>query len=82
MEELERMQRFYACEHHEIEAFEFLNLLGTAVLTTRAALRREESRGGHYRNDFPNKDDLIWRKHIIQSMDEGVREESDQYDVE
>lgn len=82
LEELERMQRFYACEHHEIEAFEFLNLLGTAVLTTRAALRREESRGGHYRNDFPNKDDLIWRKHIIQSMDEGVREESDQYDVE
>ncbi|MEJ8546205.1 L-aspartate oxidase [Brevibacillus borstelensis] len=82
LEELEHMQRFYACEHREIEAFEFLNLLGTAVLTTRAALRREESRGGHYRNDFPNKDDLIWRKHIIQSMDEGVREESDQYDVE
>lgn len=82
LEELERMQRFYAYEHEEMEAFEFLNLLNAAVLTTRAALLREESRGGHYRNDFPNKDDLIWRKHIIQTIDQGVHEECDQYDVE
>ncbi|USG65954.1 L-aspartate oxidase [Brevibacillus ruminantium] len=82
LEELERMQRFYSYELQEMESFEFLNLLNTAVLTTRAALLREESRGGHYRIDFPNKDDLIWRKHIIQSIDEGVREESDRYDVE
>lgn len=82
LDELERMQRFFYGVYRDREAFEFLNLLTTAVLTTRAALLREESRGGHYRIDFPNKDDLIWRKHIIQSIGEGVREESEQYDVE
>jgi L-aspartate oxidase len=82
LDELERMQRLFYGVYREREAFEFLNLLNTAVLTTRAALLREESRGGHYRVDFPNKDDLIWRKHIIQSIGEGVREESEQYDVE
>lgn len=82
LDELERMQRFFYGVFRDREAFEFLNLLNTAVLTTRAALLREESRGGHYRIDFPNKDDLIWRKHIIQSIGEGVREESEQYDVE
>jgi L-aspartate oxidase len=33
-------------------------------LIARAALRREESRGGHYRADFPQKDDVHWRFHI------------------
>ncbi|REK67432.1 MAG: L-aspartate oxidase [Brevibacillus sp.] len=82
LDELERMQQFCYGTYSDRESFEFLNLLNTAVLTTRAALLREESRGGHYRIDFPNKDDLIWRKHIIQSIGEGVREESEQYDVE
>jgi L-aspartate oxidase len=26
----------------------------------RAALRREESRGGHYRSDFPARNDAMW----------------------
>jgi L-aspartate oxidase len=82
MEEMERMGRYYYYQYREREAFEFLNLLTGAMLTTRAALLREESRGGHYRIDFPNKDDLIWRKHIIQSRHEGVREESDLSNVE
>ncbi|MFE1629916.1 L-aspartate oxidase [Brevibacillus reuszeri] len=80
--ELERMEQYYHFQIDGKEAFEFFNLLNAAVLTTKAALMREESRGGHYRIDFPNKDDLIWRKHLIQSVSEGVQEESDQYDVE
>jgi L-aspartate oxidase len=32
------------------------NLLGIARLLTAAALRRTESRGGHYRSDFPEPD--------------------------
>jgi L-aspartate oxidase len=57
------------------EEFEFANLLTCALLSTNAALLREESRGGHYREDFPERDDLLWRKHVLQHRDNGVIEE-------
>jgi L-aspartate oxidase len=41
-----------------------LALLG--YLIASAALRREESRGGHFRADFPARDDLHWRIHVSQ----------------
>lgn len=44
------------------------NFLTVAMLITRAALWREESRGGHYRLDFPNRDDRRWRVHSIQRL--------------
>jgi len=31
-----------------------------------AALRREESRGAHFRADFPARDDLHWKFHIAE----------------
>jgi L-aspartate oxidase len=43
------------------------NLLTVARLIARAALRREESRGGHYRADFPQRDDDHWRIHMVDS---------------
>jgi L-aspartate oxidase len=42
-----------------------LNLLTVARLIVRAALRREESRGGHFRADFPSRDDLHWKVHLV-----------------
>jgi L-aspartate oxidase len=41
------------------------NFLTVATLIARAALWREESRGAHYRTDFPKKEDERWRVHSI-----------------
>lgn len=47
------------------------NFVTVAHLVAKAALWREESRGGHYRSDFPQtRDD--WRVHSIQSHGSGV----------
>jgi L-aspartate oxidase len=43
-----------------------VNLCTVALLVARAALRREESRGGHFRADFPQRDDLHWRVHMVE----------------
>ncbi len=43
------------------------NFVTLAMLVTRAALWREESRGGHYRTDFPEPSEK-WRAHSIQSI--------------
>jgi L-aspartate oxidase len=40
------------------------SLVTVASLIARAALRREESRGGHFRTDCPARDDLKWQVHI------------------
>jgi L-aspartate oxidase len=51
------------------------SILTVGRLIARAALRREESRGGHYRSDFPDRDDVHWRRHVSETRDE--RPESD-----
>ena len=47
------------------EDFELANLIILADLITNSALQREESRGAHYRDDFPQRDDINWKKHIV-----------------
>jgi L-aspartate oxidase len=48
-------------------AWRRFNLLTVAWLIARAALRREESRGGHFREDFPARDDLHWKVHLVDT---------------
>jgi L-aspartate oxidase len=49
----------------ERPAIELKNLHTVASLIVQAALGREESRGAHFRNDFPRRDDLHYRKHSV-----------------
>lgn len=53
-----------------IGGFELINLLTLARIVNAACLRREESRGSHWREDFPYEDDGTWLKHIIIVSDE------------
>ena len=48
-----------------LEAIELGNLLELAQATVTAALAREESRGAHYREDFPKRNDAAWLKHSL-----------------
>lgn len=53
-----------------INAWELGNLLDLAEVTTVSALARTESRGGHSREDYPNRDDVNWLKHTFAWVDE------------
>ncbi len=47
------------------QAREAMNILETGLLIARSALAREESRGAHYRLDFPLKNDAKFLKHSV-----------------
>jgi L-aspartate oxidase len=48
------------------------NFVTVATLIARSALWREESRGGHFRVDFPARDDERWRAHSVIQKDAGL----------
>ena len=48
------------------EAWELGCLLDLVEVTAYSALGRAESRGAHYREDFPRRDDTNWLKHTLE----------------
>jgi succinate dehydrogenase / fumarate reductase flavoprotein subunit len=52
-----------------VETLELDNLIVQAAVTVTGALNREESRGAHAREDFPDRDDVNWMKHTLTWLD-------------
>jgi succinate dehydrogenase/fumarate reductase flavoprotein subunit len=66
MPDLQAKDTHYLSKCHEVRS-----MVLCAELTYRAALMREESRGFHFREDFPKTDDKTWLKWIILKQDNG-----------
>ncbi|MFN0121076.1 MAG: L-aspartate oxidase [Blastocatellia bacterium] len=58
-----------AAEKHNVRTRNFATL---AALITSAALWREESRGGHFRADFPERSDDSWRLHSARQKGQPI----------
>ncbi|MEU6314656.1 L-aspartate oxidase [Streptomyces sp. NPDC047014] len=72
----EALEGLYATALNELEAhgktaepgvdtWEATNLLCVARVLVAAAQRREETRGCHWREDHPDRDDARWRRHLV-----------------
>ena len=64
IEFLEKM-KLPLSEHPTRHDYELSNLHSLASLMASSALAREESRGSHYRSDFPYRDDDLFQKHSV-----------------
>ncbi|RKZ63068.1 MAG: succinate dehydrogenase flavoprotein subunit, partial [Gammaproteobacteria bacterium] len=62
----------YTFNTSRVEAFELENLMAVALATIHSAYAREESRGAHSREDFPERDDKVWMRHSLYSFENGL----------
>ena len=62
-------ERIAAGEPLDAQTWRAASILTVGRLIARAALRREESRGGHYRSDFPQRDDIHWKRRASETRD-------------
>jgi len=55
---------------HGPPEFELLNILTLATQVAKTALLRQETRGVHVRDDFPERDDYHWQRHVTLRLPE------------
>jgi len=65
MKKLDLLEKHLNFVPSSAEELEIKNMLLVAKLITRGALDRTESRGAHYRTDYPNKDDVVWKRRLV-----------------
>jgi fumarate reductase (CoM/CoB) subunit A len=67
LKELKHLEKRIECSEKNklnIPFLELRNMILVSNLITKAAFIRRESRGAHYREDYPRTDDKNWLKHI------------------
>ncbi|WP_223069013.1 L-aspartate oxidase [Paenibacillus caui] len=75
LQELKQELSIYSAKLTAADQLEYANMLTSALLVAEMALKREESRGGHYREDYPERDDAKWHKHQLCCRDQQLLEE-------
>lgn len=69
LEKIKKMEKLLEAKAQSISGFEVLNMIQVAKLIAQAALRREESRGVHFREDFPRVNDEEWKVHTVLTVE-------------
>ncbi len=67
---LDRLGHERGTDEPTTEAWETANLYAVAATLVGHATLREETRGGHWREDYPERDDEHWRGHLVSALDD------------
>ena len=75
----ERLPKIFARSPRQLrDAIEAVDMIDVAELVARSALFRTESRGCHFRSDYPTRDDENWLRNVMVRMKKGEMELSTQ----
>jgi fumarate reductase (CoM/CoB) subunit A len=67
------VQNFKEYNNGLVTALEVISMLKLAKLIVKSALLRKESRGAHFRSDYPEKNDFEYLKSFVLNKNEDVR---------
>ena len=57
--------------YDQVHAYELFGMLDVCTAVVKAALMRTESRGAHFRSDYPDCNNSDWLKHIVVKREDG-----------